>query len=113
MRISDVFSSGNSLIGLKITIDGIFVMNCGAGYFVENMDAVEKKNESILIVHDNLENTLLSCVPAFGGGKISYCDKASISGFLNYDPSNDPPYLLSEISEFIIYKYDEEFRVKL
>ncbi|MES2047885.1 MAG: hypothetical protein V4447_05770 [Pseudomonadota bacterium] len=113
MQISEIFSSENNFVDSKITIEGVFVMNCGVGYFVKNTDGIGDKEESIFIEHEDLENKLLSSVPAFGGGEISYCDKAKISGFLIYKPSNGFLFSLTKISDFTIYKYDEEFNVKL
>ncbi|MQA18798.1 hypothetical protein [Rugamonas rivuli] len=113
MQVSEVFSSKSIPVGHRITLEGIFVMSCGIGCFVQNMDDLGDKEKSIFIEHPDLENKLLSCVPAFGGGKISYCDKAKISGVLNREFSEGFLCKFNGVSDFIIFRNDAVFNVKL
>lgn len=113
MQVSEVFSSKSIPVGDRITLEGIFVMSCGIGCFVQNMDDLGDKEKSIFIEYSDLENRLLSCVPAFGGGKISYCDKAKISGALSREFSEYFLYKFNEISDFIIFRHDAVFNVNL
>lgn len=111
MRVSEALQSG--VEGEKIVVDGIFVMERGVGYFCENIEDIEKKERSVLVDTENLEPLLLSSVPAYAGGKFSYCDKAEISGIFTRQHNGYFNFSIINVDNFIVYKYGDAIRVKV
>ena len=97
----------------EITLDGFFVMAHGIGYFVSNRENKDNKAQAILVEHANLEECLLSSVPANGGSKYSYCSKARISS--TFMPTTDTEFIgkIVNIKDFIVYIFDEPMSVAL
>ncbi|MHA6912623.1 hypothetical protein ACQUJO_05705 [Ralstonia pseudosolanacearum] len=113
IKINEVFALWLTNDRAEITIEGIFVMTSGIGYFVSSMSDIDEKSRAIMVNFHGLEKRLLSSVPAYGGGKYSYCDKAMVSGVLSTSLRADFPCAIGEIHNFIIYKYGEGVSVNL
>lgn len=113
MRVNEILAQRTTNEGSEVTIEGIFVMVRGIGYFVSSMGDVDETSCAIMVDFHGLESCLLSSVPAYGGGKYSYCDKAVVSGVLLASPRADFPCAIGEIHDFTIYKYGEGVSVNL
>lgn len=111
MRVSEVLKSG--VDGQKVMVEGVFFMQRGVGYFCENIDDIEKKEISVLVDIKNLEPVLLSCVPAYAGGKFSYCDKAEISGTFIRQKNDCFNCSFINVDSFTIYKYGDAIKVEV
>ncbi|WP_231409393.1 hypothetical protein [Ralstonia solanacearum] len=113
MRIDEALVQWAANERSEITIEGIFVMVGGVGYFVSSMSDLDETGRAIMVDFHELEKCLLSSVPAYGGGRYSYCDKAVVSGVLLASPRADFPCAIGEIHDFTIYKYGEGMSVNL
>ena len=113
MRVHDVLSINGAVEKSQIVIEGFFVMRNGVGYFAENFAEIEELGRAVFVDAPNLENILLSSVPAYGGGKYSYCDRASVSGWVNWQATGEFPCSIGNISDFIIYKHGEAINVSI
>ena len=113
MQVADLIQAGGKFERKKIAIEGVFVMIRGVGYFVQDATDRDNRGKAILVVSPGLENALLSSVPAYGGGPISYRDNAEISGVIIPSPSNEFALAITEIEDFAIYKYNERMRVNI
>ena len=113
MRVHEVLDIAGDIEKSEVDIEGFFVMRNGVGYFSESFDEIDRKDRAIFVASPKLEEVLLSCVPAYGGGKYSYCDRASISGCLTREVESEFPYSIKNISDFIIFKYGEAINVDL
>ncbi|WP_051156298.1 hypothetical protein [Herbaspirillum huttiense] len=89
-----------SKTGKTVTIEGVFVMERGVGYFVQSRDRIAQKTGAILLEYPGLEKRLLSTVPAYGGGPYSYCHDAIISGILKANIGLEFPMAIDEIHNF-------------
>ncbi|MFC0129169.1 hypothetical protein [Ralstonia solanacearum] len=113
MQVDEALAQRATNEGAAITIEGIFVMVGQVGYFVSSMSDIDETGRAIMVDFHGLEKCLLSSVPAYGGGKYSYCDQAVISGVLLVSPCADFPCAIGEIHDFTIYKYGEGMSVSL
>lgn len=113
MRVSEVLNLSGNFEGLQIVIEGIFIMEPGAGYFCEDIGDIESRDRSILVDVPNLEARLLSCVPAYGGSKYSYCDQAKISGALSSCHSRGFKFSIANVDSFVIYKHGNAIPVEI
>lgn len=116
----EVFIKINEVLALwlandraELTIEGIFVMESGIGYFVSSMSDVDEKSRAVMVNFHGLEKSLLSSVPAYGGGKYSYFDNAMISGVLSKSPHAEFQYAIGRVHDFVVYKYGEGMNVNL
>jgi len=88
-------------------------MERGIGYFVQAMDKIDDKNLAVMVDYPELEKHLLSSIPAYGGGKFSYCDNAIVCGVITASSRAEFPCAIGQIRSLIIYKYGEPMNVKL
>jgi len=102
MRFFELIESIKLNAENTVTIEGIFVMERGVGYFVQSMDRIAEKTGAILVEYPGLEERLLSTVPAYGGGPYSYCHDAIISGMLKANLGREFSMAIDEIHNFII-----------
>ncbi|MFL9865187.1 hypothetical protein PQR67_13500 [Paraburkholderia fungorum] len=80
---------------------------------METIDDIENKHCAVVVDHDGLEKCLLSSVPAYGGGKYSYCDQAEVSGIVKEIGGSDFPRVIGQIRKLTIYKYGGPMSVML
>lgn len=113
MQVNEALAQWATNEGAEVNIDGVFVLVHGIGYFVPSMDEIDDKSRAIMVDFHGLEKCLLSSVPAYGGGKYSYCDKAMISGVLSKSPHAEFQCAIERIHDFVVYKYGEEMSVSL
>ncbi|AMP06446.1 hypothetical protein [Collimonas pratensis] len=113
MQIIDVLAQREIIKGCELTIEGVFVMERGVGYFVQAMNKIDDKSQAILVDHPELEKHLLSSVPAYGGGRFSYCDIAVVSGVIKESTVIEFSCAIGQIFDFIVHKYGEPMSVNL
>lgn len=111
MQISEVFDLEHVDEESEVTIEGIFVMEHGVGYFVQSKDNMADKDRAVMVSYPGLEKLLLSRVPAYGGSKYSYCNDAVVTGILKISPLPDFSFTIGEMNNFIIYMYGESIVV--
>ena len=114
MNITEIRSKDHGFAsGEEITLEGFFVMVHGVGYFVDSRDERDNRADGIFVDHPNLERCLLSSVPANGGSKYSYCNRARVTGLLDLHLHADFFGSIIEIHDFIVYLFDEPMIVAL
>ena len=72
---------------------------------------IERKDRSIMVDVQNLQARLLSCVPAYGGSKYTYCDEAKISGILVACRTGGFKFSITNVNSFVVYKHGNPFAV--
>jgi hypothetical protein len=107
MQVNEALQLARDQCESEATIEGMFVMRRGVGYFVQSKDEIEEKEKAIFVDMPNLEKMLFSRIPAFGGGEYSYCDRAIITGVLTNEIAQEFKYRLKNLKQFSIYKYGE------
>ncbi|WP_321818697.1 MULTISPECIES: hypothetical protein [unclassified Paraburkholderia] len=114
MKVAELIANERRAInGSRLRLEGVFVMINKVGYFVSDMDAIDDMRNAILLEHENLMKHLFSSVPAYGGGKYVYCDRAEISGV--FERLNESIFfgVMRKIVDFVIYKYENPMIVRL
>ena len=96
-----------------VTIDGIFVMKHGIGYFVQALTDADMAALAIFVDSPSLEKKLLACVPAYGGSQYSYCHKASITGVIKSSSQVGFSCAISSIRDFVVDVHGEPFTVRV
>ena len=99
--------------GREVTIEGIFVMQGGVGYFVESDDDVDNVGGAIYVDQPGLREALLSSVPAYAGSKYSYRNEAKISGVVRRGGREGFRYEISNIRDFYIFMCGQSMCVEL
>lgn len=107
MQVSEILSQECTQETGEVTIQGIFVMTGGVGYFIESKDDIDNKARAVMVDYPGLEKLLMSRVPAYGGSRYSYCDEAVITGTLKMISDSSFHLTIDTISQFVIYKYGE------
>lgn len=97
----------------EVTMEGIFAMRRGIGYFVQALEDVDKPALAILVDSPNLEEVLLKSVPAYGGGQFSYRHEASITGVIQSSSLAGFSCAISGIRDFVVNMHGEPFTIRL
>ena len=111
MLVDELLLNISDLNGIKIGIEGIFVMRESVGYFVANRGEIENFEKAIYVEVTDLKKVLLSKVPAFGGGFYSYCNDAAAVGIVKEVMDKDFRGVLINIEQMEIYVSGEKFTV--
>jgi len=107
MQVFEVLSEDKLNVGDEVTIEGIFVMERGVGYFVQSKAQRAEKASAVMVDYPGLEKHLLSTVPSYGGSAYSYCDDAIITGTLKTSPRSEFPIAIEGIHNFVIHMFGE------
>ncbi|MFZ6655394.1 hypothetical protein [Undibacterium sp. TJN19] len=111
MKVSEILKNSSLLIDTEVSIDGIFVMKRGVGYFIESKDCRDNIDEAIFIDYPDLEKYMAPRIPGLAGGHYGYCNNATVVGVLKKEKSQSFKYSLICIKFFTVYLHGDAMAV--